>query len=424
MQNVVRTGDPIPITNALGEGGAVEQVIRSYALPECVEQAGASIEWQRRSDPNWKVDPERPHIRRGLGLAIAMHGTAIPGLDMGGADIKMNDDGSFNLLVGATDLGTGSDTVIGQIVAETLGVPLEDIIIYSSDTDFTPFDVGAYASSTTYISGTAALKAAEGVRQQIFERAALMLNTTTEGMYLHNRQVFTPAGKSVTLAEVALHSLHTQDQRQIQATASHVSSYSPPPFGAQYAEVEVDTETGQVTVKKLVMAVDCGTAINPVTALGQIEGGQAQALGYAVSEEMVYDEKGRALARRFGDYRIVEPTKARNQGHFGAYLRTHRPLRRQSRGRNPHGWGGPGGCQRRLRRGGRTDSRLAPDPRKGLEAAKGPETGLKRPSRPSYIIKGGCIQPPLILKKTSLPHRCEEGTRKLGRISPARKSKR
>ncbi len=306
MQNVVRTGDPIPITNALGEGGAVEQVIRSYALPECVEQAGASIEWQRRSDPNWKVDPERPHIRRGLGLAIAMHGTAIPGLDMGGADIKMNDDGSFNLLVGATDLGTGSDTVIGQIVAETLGVPLEDIIIYSSDTDFTPFDVGAYASSTTYISGTAALKAAEGVRQQIFERAALMLNTTTEGMYLHNRQVFTPAGKSVTLAEVALHSLHTQDQRQIQATASHVSSYSPPPFGAQYAEVEVDTETGQVTVKKLVMAVDCGTAINPVTALGQIEGGQAQALGYAVSEEMVYDEKGRALARRFGDYRIFE----------------------------------------------------------------------------------------------------------------------
>lgn len=306
MQNAVRVGDPIPITDALGEGGAIEQIVRSCGLPECIQQGGEAIAWERRADPKWKVDPERPHIRRGLGLAVAMHGTAIPGLDMGAANIKMNDDGSFNLMVGATDLGTGSDTVIAQIVAETLGVPLEDVIIYSSDTDFTPFDVGAYASSTTYISGTAAMKAAEDVRKQIFERAALMLNTTTEGMYLHNRRVYTPSGQSVSLAEVALHSLHTQDQRQIQATASHMSLHAPPPFGAQYAEVEVDTETGQVTVKKLVMAVDCGTAINPVTAKGQIEGGQTQALGYAVSEEMVYDADGRSLATRFGDYRIFE----------------------------------------------------------------------------------------------------------------------
>ncbi len=90
-----------------------------------------------------------------------MQGTAIPYLDMGGASIKMNDDGSFNLLVGATDLGTGSDTVLAQMAAEVLGVPIEDMITYSSDTDFTPFDKGAYASSTTYISGTAAVKAAE-----------------------------------------------------------------------------------------------------------------------------------------------------------------------------------------------------------------------------------------------------------------------
>jgi putative selenate reductase molybdopterin-binding subunit len=236
-----------------------------------------------------------------------MHGTAIPGLDMGAASVKMNDDGSFNVLVGGTDLGTGSDTVLAQIAAETLGVPLNDIIIYSSDTDFTPFDTGAYASSTTYISGGAVKKAAEQVREQILERAKMMLQLeTTEGLRLHDRRVIAPDGRSVTLADIALNSLHVTDQKQIMATASHMSLHSPPPFGAQYAEVEVDTQTGQVTVTKLVMAVDCGTAINPRTAQGQIEGGLVQALGYAVSEEMAYDEQGRVLTTRFGDYRIFQ----------------------------------------------------------------------------------------------------------------------
>jgi putative selenate reductase molybdopterin-binding subunit len=240
-----------------------------------------------------------------------MHGTAIPGLDMGAASIKMNDDGSFNVLVGGTDLGTGSDTVLAQIAAEALGAPLNDIIIYSSDTDFTPFDTGAYASSTTYISGGAVKKAADQVREQILERAKLMLHLdTTDGLTLHDRRVTAPDGRSVTLADVALHSLHVADHRQIMATASHMSMHSPPPFGAQYAEVEVDTQTGQVTVTKLVMAVDCGTAINPRTAEGQIEGGLVQALGYAVSEEMVYDEAGRSLATRFGDYRIFQADEA------------------------------------------------------------------------------------------------------------------
>ncbi len=246
-------------------------------------------------------------------MAACMHGTAIAGLDMGAASIKMNDDGSFNLLVGATDIGTGSDTALAQIAAETLGVSLSDIIIYSSDTDFTPFDTGAYASSTTYISGGAVKKAAELVREQIFERAALMLygsvgvrDASRGRWYLKDRHVFTDDGKSVSLSDVALNSLHSVDQRQIMATASHMSYESPPPFAAQYAEVEVDTETGQVTVKKLVMAVDCGTAINPQMAQGQIEGGMAQALGYAVCEEMPYDDEGRLLTRRFGDYHIFQ----------------------------------------------------------------------------------------------------------------------
>jgi putative selenate reductase molybdopterin-binding subunit len=125
-------------------------------------------------------------------------------------------------------------------------------------------------------------------------------------LWLENERVFAPGGASVTLEEVALHSLHKEDQHQIMSTASHMSLASPPPFAGQFAEVEVDTRTGQVTVKKLVMAVDCGIAINPITASGQVEGGMTQALGYAHCEEMVYDEKGVPLATKFGEYHIYQ----------------------------------------------------------------------------------------------------------------------
>jgi putative selenate reductase molybdopterin-binding subunit len=234
-----------------------------------------------------------------------MHGTAIPGLDMGGASIKINDDGSFNVLVGATDLGTGSDTVLGQMAAEVLGVPLDDIIVYSSDTDMTPFDTGAYASSTTYISGTAVKLAAEGVREQIKERAGLMFGLKDwSGVTLRDRRAWAPDGRSVTLQDLALHALHQQDQRQIMHTASFVSNASPPPFAAQYVEVEVDIDTGQVEIKKMVMAVDAGVVINPLTASGQVEGGMVQALGYAHCEEMAYDDSGRMVNAALGPYKI------------------------------------------------------------------------------------------------------------------------
>lgn len=309
-KNAVQVGDQVPIATALSEGGPSEQYIMSSGLNECFDKGAQSIQWQRRNDPKWRVDTDNPHIRRGIGVAMCMHGTAIPGLDMGGATIKINDDGSFNVQVGATDLGTGSDTIIAQIVAETLGCRLEDIIIYSSDTDMTPFDVGAYASSTTFISGGSAKKAAEIVRRKIIDRAARMLETTTEGMYLRDRQAIAADGRSVTLEAVALNSLHTVDQEQIMGTASFMSSYSPPPFGAQFVEVEVDLETGMVKVPRMVMAVDCGTAINPVTAASQVEGGQLQALGMAISEAMEYDTEGHNLQLRLGDYRIYEADEA------------------------------------------------------------------------------------------------------------------
>jgi len=314
-QNWVKVGDKLDIVMYLGERGTEAGEVDPASYPpvltsgieECVAQGMRSIGWHRRNDPSWIAPPDRPNIRRGLGFAFCMHGTAIPFLDMGGCSIKMNDDGSFNVLAGAADLGTGADTVLGQIAAEVLGVPLEDIKMYSGDTDMTPFDVGAYASSTTYISGTAVKRAADAVRWRIKLRAARLLGLPEEeacSIELRERRAWAPDGRSVSLEDIALNSLHTEDHEQIMGTASYVSPDCPPPFGAQFAEVEVDVDTGQVTVSKLVMAVDCGVAINPVTASGQIEGGIVQALGYGHCEEYAFDENGRMVNTEFDTYRI------------------------------------------------------------------------------------------------------------------------
>lgn len=304
-KNWIKAGDAMIMAVALGEGREGKpQTVTTSALAECVDIGMRAMGWTEKRGVERTV-PGKPHLRKGIGMAVAMHGTGIAGLDMGAASIKMNDDGSFNLLFGATDLGTGADTVLAQIAAETLGVPVEDVIVYAADTDMTPFDTGAYASSTTYISGGAVLKASEKVREQILAHAAThLLNCRPDELELEDRRVVHRDGRSVTLEQVALHSLHQADQHQIMATASHMSELSPPPFAAQFAEVTVDTETGQVTVDRLLMAVDCGIAINPITASGQVEGGMIQALGYAHCEEMVYDENGTPLATDFGSYHI------------------------------------------------------------------------------------------------------------------------
>jgi putative selenate reductase molybdopterin-binding subunit len=316
-KNWVQAGDPIPIAPLLGEGEKETvtsvPIIQSCGLNECFEQGMRAIDWPRKYTSDWHLVPGKPHLRRGLGAAMCMHGTAIPGLDMGAASVKINDDASFNVLVGATDLGTGSDTVLAQIAAEVLGVPLADIIIYSSDTDMTPFDTGAYASSTTYISGTAVKKAAEQVADQIRQRAALLLeHDDWRDIRLEHRLAVAPDGRSVGLERIALHALHQDDQQQFMATASFVSMDSPPPFAGQFAEVEVDIETGQVTVTNLVMAVDAGVPINPITASGQVEGGMTQALGYCHCEEMAYDAKGNLVNDSFGPYYIYRAQEMPN----------------------------------------------------------------------------------------------------------------
>lgn len=306
LKNAIHPGEYHPFSTAWNEGREPRpEIIHTVGLEQCVAQGRAAINWDDKfGNQGWRSSVSGSK-RKGIGVAMVMQGTAIPYLDMGGASIKMNDDGSFNLLVGATDLGTGSDTVLAQMAAEVLGVPVEDIICYSSDTDFTPFDKGAYASSTTYISGTAATKAAQIAAERIKIRAATMLGVEDHNaIQLRNRHAHAPNGKSVSLAEIALDTLHKNNQEQIMGVASYVSPVSPPPFAAQFAEVTVDTETGAVTVDRLVMAVDSGVIVNPLTASGQIEGGMMQALGYAVCEEMRYDEKGYAIERDFDRYHL------------------------------------------------------------------------------------------------------------------------
>jgi putative selenate reductase molybdopterin-binding subunit len=303
-KNWIKQGEGMVMSKALGEGReGLEQIVRSSGLEQCVQVGVEAMDWTAKRG-RLNPDPDNP-IRRGIGMAVMLHGSAVAGLDMAAATLKMNDDGSFNLLIGATDIGTGSDTILAQMAAEVLGTGVEDIIVYSSDTDFTPFDKGAYASSTTYLSGGAVRKAALNVAEQVKQHAALCLGLEgTEGLELRDRQVFAADGRSITLETVALNSLHMQGQRQIMATASHTSEESPPPFGAQFVELTVDTETGQVTVDRALMVVDSGRIINPITAAGQVEGGLQQVLGFAHCEEMVYDEDGRQVNARFGPYHV------------------------------------------------------------------------------------------------------------------------
>ncbi|MCC6904623.1 MAG: molybdopterin-dependent oxidoreductase, partial [Anaerolineae bacterium] len=253
LKNALKEGDEHPVSKIWSEGrDAKPEYIHTCGLEECVQRGADAIQWgQRFNNPDWHTVPGNPHLRRGIGLAAVMQGTAIANLDMGAASIKMNDDGSFNLLVGATDLGTGSDTVLTQMAAEVLGCPPEDFITYSSDTDFTPFDKGAYASSTTYISGMAVVRAAENTAEQVRAVAARMFGkqgavVDPQAIELRDRAAWAPDGRSVTLREIGMNSLHHDLQHQIMGVGSYVSPESPPPFAAQFAAVTVDTQTGQI----------------------------------------------------------------------------------------------------------------------------------------------------------------------------------
>ncbi len=301
----IRSGQSSPIFAKLGEGKAgVAQSIGSCKLAECIEQGAAAIGWAQKWPRFQAARSKVSRLKRGVGVATLMQGSSIPHIDMGAATIKMNEDGSFNLLAGATDLGTGSDTILAQIAAEVLGVESSDMLVYSSDTDLTPFDVGAYASSTTYLSGNAVLRTAESVRAQIIAVAARISGADPAGAALRDKHVLFANGTRVAFDRIGHYAMYQRDQFQIAATESYISHKSPPPFAAHFAEVEVDTETGVVRLLKYVAAVDCGVEINPQLARGQTEGAVVNGIGYALSEEFIFNPRGRMITDSLMSYRI------------------------------------------------------------------------------------------------------------------------
>ncbi len=318
QDHYMEEGDLDEIAGMMGGEGA-ERVIRSCGLDECVERGMAAVGW------NETEQPDADHLHRGVGMALSAQGTGVAGDELGGAQIMMNEDGSFHLMVGGVDIGTGADTAFVQIAAEVLGCDERDIVIKTSDTDNTPFDYGAYASSTTYISGQAVKKAAEDAREKILDWAARMLDEPVGVLDTADGEVYSEeTGASVTLEEVGYESVYGDETREhILGQGTHSTDESPPPFAAQFADVTVDSETGEFEVNRLVVAVDCGVAINPGMAEGQVEGANHMSYEMATNEGITFDEEGRAEVADYDDYAF--PTAAESPPIESILVETHEP---------------------------------------------------------------------------------------------------
>jgi CO/xanthine dehydrogenase Mo-binding subunit len=271
----------------------------SSALDSCIARGRELIGWQGKypcRDLGGKV--------RAVGMAVAMQGSGIAGVDTASAEVRLNDDGNYTLLVGSTDMGTGSDTILAQMAAEVLGAPLGNIIVHAADTDVSPFDTGSYASSTAYVTGMAVVKAAGELREKIVAAAAAALGAAPEEVTFDGAVLRGPADAEIGLAQLAVRSVVGPERRQLAGYASHGSPVSPPPFVAGFAEVEVDKETGRVELIDYVAVVDCGTVVNPSLARVQAEGGLVQGIGLALYEEVAHDERGKLLTDSFMTYKI------------------------------------------------------------------------------------------------------------------------
>jgi CO/xanthine dehydrogenase Mo-binding subunit len=302
-KNHIREGETSPIFIKLGEGReGVDQTVQSCGLDRCMELGMKAFKWDQKRKKPRRIGSDRV---RGVGMSILMQGSSIPQVDMAAANLRMAEDGSFHLFLGATDIGTGSDTIMAQIAAETIGLPTHRFTVHSSDTDFSPFDKGAYASSTTYLTGQAVYKAALDVRKQILSVAGLWFKVEPSTLEIHQGVVFNQQGARLTLEEIGYRSYYLADQQQIEASASALSQASPPPFSAHFAEVEIDLETGIVRPLDYVVAVDCGVAINPELARGQVLGSLINGIGFALSEELLFSSRGVALNPNFLDYKIL-----------------------------------------------------------------------------------------------------------------------
>lgn len=271
----------------------------SCTMDKCLARAKEMIGWDEkypfRDMGNGKV--------RGVGIAMAMQGSSIAGLDVGGADIKLNEDGSYTLALGCSDMGTGCDTILAQMAADCLDTDMKNIVVFSVDTDISPYDSGSYASSTTYATGNAVMQACAELRKRIHAFGAQMLEVSVEDSDFDGTAVRTEDGKEVTLRQIALKAT-AGICSELQVVKEYSSPISPPPFMAGAAEVEIDKETGQIDVIDYVGVIDCGTPINPNLARVQAEGGIGQGIGMALYEDVQYTDKGKIRNNSFMQYKI------------------------------------------------------------------------------------------------------------------------
>ena len=279
------------------------QMNTSCALDRCLARVHDMIDWDNkypcRDMGNGKI--------RAVGMGMAMQGSGITSMDVGSATLKVNDEGFYTLLIGAADMGTGCDTTLAQIAAEVLECPLDNITTLSADTDWSPYDSGSYASSTIYVTGKATEKCALELRGKICALGAKLLGCDKAQVSFDGKEVRVEEGenegKTISLFDIATASMNG-NSIELQATVTHSSEISPPPYMVGAAEIEVDTETGEVTLLDYAAAVDCGTPINPNLTRVQAEGGIAQGIGMTLTESVTYDDRGYPMENSLFQYKI------------------------------------------------------------------------------------------------------------------------
>ena len=277
--------------------------LNACALDRCLEKAMEMIDYK-----NKPLRRDMGDFVRGLGVSLSMQGSGISGLDVGSVEIKLQDDGFYTLSIGATDMGTGCDTILAQMVAECMDCDVDQVVTSSLDTDHAPYDTGSYASSTTYVTGMAVVKACEKLRNSILEAAAEFFNVDKEDIEFDGKKINTlDHAHEMSLAEFADTCFNGGIAKALIASDSHMSPTSPPPFMVGIAEVDVDKLTGEIKVHDYVSVVDCGTVINPNLARVQAEGGIVQGIGMALSEDITYSNEGKMRNRNFLQYKL--PTR-------------------------------------------------------------------------------------------------------------------
>ena len=305
--------DPLALRmmNITSEGKMMPAYYNSWNTSCTLDRCLARVKEMSKWDEKYPVRDMGNGKVRALGLGMAMQGSAIPFCDVGSATLKLGDEGIYNLMLASADIGTGSDTIMAQIAAEILECDIEQIAVYSADTDVSPYDSGSYASSTTYLTGKATEECAMKLREKICAIGAQILgceasDVTFDGKEVKRNEVIADGKNAVSLFDISTASM-CNNSIAVEETVTKSTPVSPPPFMVGVAEIELDKLTGEVRVIEFNSVVDCGTPINPNLARVQAEGGILQGIGMALTENVTYNKYGKLAENSLMQYKI--PTR-------------------------------------------------------------------------------------------------------------------